>query len=240
MKLHKKIAISGLLTLTILTAIPQPSTYAVEVHDGTLISVTKDGLADQLKNTLNNLQTLEAALKNLESLKGEAITKNLGNIKTTLNDLKKIRNEANGLPLDFNDLQSNWDNIYTDYKSVNGLSAQDYYDAYKESSTNVDDSIKNAMMAQGLISQLDKDADVLEVLINNSNSADGALKATQIGNQMTAMLIQNMMRLEQIIGMSERSQSDYLLKQQQRIEASNASNRGNGMKFDTKLKGKGL
>lgn len=237
----KKVFLFGLTMAIALQIIFPPKIYAwKEVHDSTLISVSKKGLSDQLKNTINNLKTLEAAMKNLEKLEGESVSKNLGNIQNTLSDLKKIRDQANGLPLDFNDLQENWDKIYTDYKDIAGLSAKDYYNAYKESSTNVDESIKNAMLAQGLISQMDKDSDVLDILIKDSNNTDGALQAIQVGNQMTAMLIQNMMRLEQIVAMSERSQSDYLLKQQQRVEASNASTRENDIKIHTKLRGKGL
>lgn len=239
-KTNKMIA-TVLAAMAIGVSLPQSMTYAwKEVHDTQLISVTNKGIADQLQNTVNNLKTLEATLKNLEQLSGSAAGKNMSNIQAALKQLKQVRDEANGLPLDFGRLQENWDGTYTDYKKQNGLSAKDYYEAYEKSSTNVDESIKSAMFAQGLISQLDQDADVLDTLISSSNTADGALKAAQVGNQMTAMLIQNMMRLEQVVSLSSRSQSEYMLKQQQGIEASNAATRGIDIKMDAKMRGKGL
>jgi hypothetical protein len=47
----------------------------------------------------------------------------------------------------------------------------DYYAVYQKNTVNVDKAAKTAMMSQGLVSQIDDDADVLDMLMKSSDSA---------------------------------------------------------------------
>jgi P-type conjugative transfer protein TrbJ len=213
---------------------------AMTVNDPQLIVIQRKAQADQISNTLHNLKQLEAALKNLESMDKGASGNNQVNLQKLMAGLREARGEANSLSTNYKDFSQSWDNTYIDFQSINGLAAMDYYNIYSKNAVDVDRAAKTAMMSQSLVSQIDDDADVLDVLMKSSDSADGALKVAQVGNQMTALLIQNVMRLQQMTALSDRAQTQYMLHKQQNVEASNAATRGQpGYKKST-IRGSGL
>jgi P-type conjugative transfer protein TrbJ len=216
------------------------SATAMTVNDPQLIAVQRKSQADQLTNTLNNLKQLEAMLKNLESMDKGASGSNAANLQKVIAGLRETRNETNSLSTNYQDFSRSWDETYIDFQSMNGLAAMDYYKIYEKNTTNVDKATKTAMMSQGLVAQIDDDADVLDALMKSSDSADGALKVAQGGNQMTALLLQNVMRLQQITALSERAQTQYMLQTQQNVSASAAASRGQPEYKKSTLRGRGL
>ena len=63
-------------------------------------------------------------------------------------------------------------------------------------------SAYDAMRAQGLTAQIGNDAANLKTLMQASQSASGALAATQAGNQLSGMTVQQLMRLQEIVATS--------------------------------------
>ncbi|VBB08469.1 Hypothetical protein LUCI_3741 [Lucifera butyrica] len=222
----KKIG-SVLLVISFLVAMQAPRTFAMVVYDPSVNSTLNTRLnasyLDQVKNTLNNLQSLQAQLQNLSSLDQSSMTSQINSVQNSLQTLQQLRQSEKGLTLDWTNAQQAWDSEYTDFKNLNGgISATDYTTAYKKLSTNTDNALYDAMKSQGLLVQLDDDQQNLVNLMKSSTSAKGALQAAQIGHQLTALEIQNMLRLQQILTMSNRAQTQYMLQQQQSADASSA------------------
>jgi P-type conjugative transfer protein TrbJ len=229
-----------LLIALVITFLAPRLCAAMTVNDPQLIAVQRKSQADQITNTLNNLKQLEAMLKNMESMDKGVGSSNQANLQKVIAGLREARAETNALTVNYKDFQQSWDENYVDFQQVNGLTAMDYYKIYQKNTVNVDKAAKTAMMSQGLVAQIDDDADVLDMLMKSSDSADGALKVAQIGNQMTALLIQNVMRLQQITSLSERAQTQYMLQQQQNVAASSAGARGQPEYKKSTLQGRGL
>lgn len=172
---------------------------------------------------INTLKQLEAALSNLALMDPATAAANMGQIQQTLGQLQTLQQEVTGMTMDYQNFQQQWDNTYQDFGAYNGMSGNDY--AYQAQQLNLatQRQIYDAMRAQGLIAGIPGDATNLQQLMIASQSSEGALAAAQAGNQISGLIAQQMMRLQQMMSQSNQAQLSYQEQKQQQDAAAEAA-----------------
>lgn len=190
-------------------------TYAKEVQ-------TAINTATQIENQLRSLQNEARNLANMDL--GSAAA-NMAGIQQNLNALVQLQSSVKGLTMDYARWQAEWDKVYKDFASFNGMSGKDYASQAQKILEQTNNATYDAMRAQGLVAQIGNDSANLQGLLSASRSAGGALAAAQAGNQIAGMTAQQLMRLEQIMASSYRAQSSYFAAEAQKQAISNANSK---------------
>jgi type IV secretion system protein TrbJ len=171
----------------------------------------------------NQLKSLENQAKNLQSMNPTAAQGTMSQIQNALSALATVRNSVRGITMDYTKLQGAYDGVYKNFASYNGMSAKQYATQAQGILNQSNNSAYDAMRAQGLTAQIGQDSANLNNLIRASQSASGALAATQAGNQLSAVTIQQLMRLQEVLATSNRAQSSYFAAEAQKQAMANAN-----------------
>ena len=194
------------------TWLPVPAPAFV-VYDPTNFGAN---LLSTVRQFQSNLHEAEVIAHQLESLANEA--RNLArlplSIETQLTQdlgrLSELLAATRGLVLDYAALQTQFDALYPDAARYTGFTGRDYaQQALKWRAQNLR-SVNDAMRAQGLVRTQPAAGLDLTELVRASQRAEGQLQALQAGNQIAAMLVTQMMRLEQVVSTASRAQASAL------------------------------
>ncbi len=190
-------------------------TYAKEVQ-------TAMNTAKQIEN---QLQSLQNQARNLSGMNPATAQSTMSRIQTALSQLANVRNDMRGITMDYTKLQGAYDGVYKNFAGYNGMSGKQYANQAQQILNQSNNSAYDAMRAQGLTAQIDNDAANLNSLMQASQSASGALAATQAGNQLSGMTVQQLMRLQEVIAASNRAQSSYFAAEAQKKAMSDADSK---------------
>jgi len=174
------------------------------------------------KQIENQLQSLQNQARNLSSMNPGTAQNTMSRIQSALSQLATVRNDMRGITMDYTKLQGAYDGVYKNFAGYNGMSGKQYANQAQQILNQSNNSAYDAMRAQGLTAQIDKDAANLTSLMQASQSASGALAATQAGNQLSGMTVQQLMRLQEVIAASNRAQSSYFAAEAQKKAMSDA------------------
>ena len=153
---------------------------------------------------------LEVAIQNARQLNSDQIR---GRILNGLRQLNDIQQKTKGITYDYGNMEGAFDGYYPDMAAYNGMSGKAYAAQAAKANQQLQNSVRDAMLAQGLISNSATDQQALDALVTASNSAEGQLAAAQAGNQIAAMTAQQLIQLQQIMATSAREQSSYMAAQ---------------------------
>lgn len=176
-------------------------------------SVDKTVDAATIATQINTLKQLDAALKNLQTMSPEVAAANVNLIQKYLQDLLTMQRNMEGMVMNYSDFQKTWDSQYHDFSEYSGMTGEEYAQNAENLLKALNQSVYNSMQAQGLVAQHYDTASALQGLIQASQSAEGALAAAQVANQIAALQLQQMMNFQQIVAQSNRAQSEWLAYQ---------------------------
>lgn len=198
-----------------LASIPSYAVGIPVVDTNAIIQWAKqiDQMKQQIKMMKANLQRLSSVVSNA----------NLRNIKANLQGLMALQQKYRGIVYNYKNFERNWDSVYKSFKEFNGMNASQYANQAKKILTQTDNAIYDAMSSQGLIANMGNDAANLQSLLAASNSSEGALAATQAGNQIAGLQIMQLMRMQQIMATSYRAQTSYYAQEVQNKAMSDAA-----------------
>jgi P-type conjugative transfer protein TrbJ len=148
---------------------------------------------------------------------------NTAQILTTVQQIKSIQSQINGLLADYKAVQEQWDSTFQDYSTWSGKTGGDYVSDLNAVVSQTKQSQKNALAAQGLVSQTADDQDTLGTLLQSSQNATGTVQVQQTANQLIALEIQQIIRLQQMLSSYNQSQLQYLRTQQQNADRYNSA-----------------
>ncbi len=172
--------------------------------------------AQQIQNQLQSLRNEARSLAGLSfSIEGP--------LTQDLQRLSEILSQTRGLVLDYAALQEAFDDLYPAPERYEGLSGADYARQAVQWRDQTFRAVNDAMRAQGIVSTQALTALDLTQLLGVSQGAEGHLQALQAGNQIAAMTVKQMLRLEQILSTASRAQSS-VLAQQASDQAAGAAN----------------
>lgn len=178
---------------------------------------------------IEQLEKMESQLKllrqNLQALDPRESLQELQFLQDNLVALKNIYDYTGKITMDYKTLQYQFDSVYKNFDQWNnGMGGADYIKQMNMVQNESGIAIKNAMMAQGLMSprQYESDSASLSRLIRASQSSQGSLAATQAGNQIAAFQARQTMRMSQVATTSYRAETAYYAELQQKDNASKA------------------
>ena len=236
-QLHRKYLIVGIGFLLVMLLCSSPCraflgfgdiVFDPSVFMQTVMNYVKEieTATNTAKQIDNQMKSLENQARNLQSMNPGAANGTMAQIQNALSALATVRNNMRGISMDYTRLQSAYDGVYKNFSSYNnGTSAKEYATQAQGLLNQSSNSAYDAMRAQGLTAQIGNDAANLKTLMQASQSASGALAATQAGNQLSGMTVQQLMRLQEIVATSHRAQSSYFAAEAQKQAISDANSK---------------
>lgn len=187
----------------------------------------------------NQIKGLSYQAQNLQNMSQAAASRNLYALQDKLSQIVSMQNRIRGMQMQYQDFQTAWDRQYKDFGAFNGMSGKDYAAQSQKVLEQTNNATYDAMVAQGLVSQLGDDSANLQSLLAASNTSEGALAAAQAGNAIAALNTQQLIRLQEITAASYRAQSSYIAQQSQREAMSTADDKRFFDKIPRPLQGDG-
>lgn len=191
-----------------LIALSFSGTLALPAH-ADLVVYDPSAVAQMIQNVAQTLQQIQLMQQNLQAMDPNAAAASAAQIQASLGSLINMQQQVQGMVMDYQRMQQQWDATYMDFGSYNGMTATDYAQNMMNLLTQTNSQIYDAMRAQGLVSQIGADVGNLQKLVTVSQNAQGALAAAQVANQIAALQTQQMMRLQQMMAESNQAQAAY-------------------------------
>lgn len=178
-----------------------PPTFALTVFDpanyvqNTLTAVrTLEQINNQINQLQNEAQMLINQARNLATLDFNVVNR----LRTTLATTQRLIGEAQGMAYDVQNLDQEFSRLYPQQYAQTVSSNQMYQDAHARWENTLD-GLQTAMRTQAQVSQnLSEDEGVLADLVSRSQSATGALQATQATNQLLALQAKQSIQTQQL------------------------------------------
>ena len=182
--------------------------------------------SQQVQQYYTQLQQLERQLKD-----GTIVgTQLFGPIRSDLTGLQQIVQRGNALSYAMASLDSQFTNRFA---AVGYTPSTSYAERYAVWSKTTMDTTQAALDAAGLQGkQLSSEEDLIEQLQSMSQSSDGQLKAIQVGSQIAAMQVQELMKLRQLMMADMQAKAAF---QAQQISQSDEQHRALGFFQGTQL-----
>ena len=180
---------------------------ATWVYDARNYAVNTQTSLKQIESVVNQLKMLENEAKNLAKL-GQV--PELGQFKSTLSQLMRLKSQITGLMGSYENHQSEWDSVFKDFATVNGMSGAQYAAHAKSQMEALNRAAHNATEIQLQIKgTVDSDAAALDALLAASSTTTGALQAAQAGNQIAGVMVQQLLKLQTAMAASNAAQLTY-------------------------------
>lgn len=159
------------------------------------------GTHDRLDDVNRELDRLQGELKKMNEALSLGGSGDQG-LDQGLDQLIGFQEEIRALGRD-------WAKLYEGLDGFSDFQGEDYIKYMNDLIRETENAMLYSAKAQGLTSQLPEDADDLRRLQDASKRARGTLGAQQAANEMTALMIEQLMRLQQMIGEANNAQAAY-------------------------------
>lgn len=167
------------------------------VQEATLVQQ----LNNQIQMVQQGFQSLYNQALNLKNI-GQDVTQNLNPL---LNQLISIAGQASALSYAGQNITAQFQQLYPGWQP-----GQDYGQLYKNWNNTMLTNLQNELTAAGLQAQdFQTETDALNAAKQLSQNAQGRLQAIQAGNQISAMMVQQLQLLRQLVLNEQQSQVAY-------------------------------
>ncbi|CAM5393865.1 P-type conjugative transfer protein TrbJ [Alcaligenes faecalis] len=168
-----------------------PSNYSQNVMTA---ARTLEQINNQIQQLQNEAQMLVNQAKNLASLDFDAVNR----LRSTIATTTRLIDEARGLAYDVSRLDVDFSRLYPDEMDA-GLSGEQMVADARERWDQSLESLKTTVRVQAQsVSNLHDDEGVLADIVAKSQSAAGALQATQATNQLLALQAKQAIQQQQL------------------------------------------
>ncbi len=155
---------------------------------------TLEQINNQIKQLQNQAQSLMNQAKNLTSLDFST----LNELRSALSATNRLIQQAQGLAFNVQQMETQFQQLYPESFSATVSSGQMVLDARKRW-TNSLDALRTATKVQSqAVQNFASDESTLTDLVNRSQSAVGALQATQATNQLLALQARQSIQAQQL------------------------------------------
>lgn len=175
---------------------------------------TLEQINNQIKQLQNEAQSLMNEARNLASLPFNVVNRLRANLDTT----RQLIAQARGLAFDIQNMDQQFAQLYPDQYAASVSGNQMFQDAHQRWQNTLQ-GLQTAMRMQAQVSQnLNQDEGVLADLVDQSQSATGALQAMQATNQLLALQAKQSIQTQQLQLTQGRAASLELARQAAAIE----------------------
>ncbi|MFZ7072574.1 P-type conjugative transfer protein TrbJ [Pseudomonas aeruginosa] len=175
---------------------------------------TLEQINNQIKQLQNEAQSLMNEARNLASLPFNVVNRLRSNLDTT----RQLIAQARGLALDIQNMDQQFAQLYPEQYAASVSGNQMFQDAHQRWQNTLL-GLQTAMRMQAQVSQnLNQDEGVLADLVDQSQSATGALQAMQATNQLLALQAKQSIQTQQLQLTQGRAASLELARQAAAVE----------------------
>ena len=175
---------------------------------------TLEQINNQIKQLQNEAQSLMNEARNLASLPFNVVNRLRSNLDTT----RQLIAQARGLAFDIQNMDQQFAQLYPEQYAASVSGNQMFQDAHQRWQNTLQ-GLQTAMRMQAQVSQnLNQDEGVLADLVDQSQSATGALQAIQATNQLLALQAKQSIQTQQLQLTQGRAASLELARQAAAVE----------------------
>ncbi len=175
---------------------------------------TLEQINNQIRQLQNEAQSLMNEARNLASLPFNVVNRLRSNLDTT----RQLITQARGLAFDIQNMDQQFAQLYPDQYAATVSGNQMFQDAHQRWQNTLQ-GLQTAMRVQAQVSQnLNQDEGVLADLVDQSQSATGALQAMQATNQLLALQAKQSIQTQQLQLTQGRAASLELARQAAAVE----------------------
>jgi len=155
---------------------------------------TLEQINNQIKQLQNEAQSLMNEARNLASLPFNVVNRLRSNLDTT----RQLIGQARGLAFDIQNMDQQFAQLYPEQYAATVSGNRMFQDAHQRWQNTLQ-GLQTAMRMQAQVSQnLNQDEGVLADLVDQSQSATGALQAMQATNQLLALQAKQSIQTQQL------------------------------------------
>ncbi|URG49338.1 P-type conjugative transfer protein TrbJ [Pectobacterium quasiaquaticum] len=175
---------------------------------------TLEQINNQIKQLQNEAQSLMNEARNLASLPFNVVNRLRSNLDTT----RQLITQARGLAFDIQNMDQQFAQLYPEQYAASVSGNRMFQDAHQRWQNTLQ-GLQTAMRMQAQVSQnLNQDEGVLADLVDQSQSATGALQAMQATNQLLALQAKQSIQTQQLQLTQGRAASLELARQAAAVE----------------------
>ena len=182
---------------------------------------TLEQINNQIKQLQNEAQSLMNEARNLASLPFNVVNRLRSNLDTT----RQLIAQARGLAFDIQNMDQQFAQLYPEQYAASVSGNRMFQDAHQRWQNTLQ-GLQTAMRMQAQVSQnLNQDEGVLADLVDQSQSATGALQAMQATNQLLALQAKQSIQTQRLSITQDRAASLELARQAAAVERGREVNR---------------
>lgn len=175
---------------------------------------TLEQINNQIRQLQNEAQSLMNEARNLASLPFNVVNRLRSNLDTT----RQLIGQARGLAFDIQNMDQQFAQLYPEQYAATVSGNRMFQDAHQRWQNTLQ-GLQTAMRMQAQVSQnLNQDEGVLADLVDQSQSATGALQAMQATNQLLALQTKQSIQTQQLQLTQGRAASLELARQAAAVE----------------------
>ncbi len=175
---------------------------------------TLEQINNQIRQLQNEAQSLMNEARNLASLPFNVVNRLRSNLDTT----RQLIGQARGLAFDIQNMDQQFAQLYPEQYAASVSGNRMFHDAHQRWQNTLQ-GLQTAMRMQAQVSQnLNQDEGVLADLVDQSQSATGALQAMQATNQLLALQAKQSIQTQQLQLTQGRAASLELARQAAAVE----------------------
>jgi len=175
---------------------------------------TLEQINNQIRQLQNEAQSLMNEARNLASLPFNVVNRLRANLDTT----RQLIAQARGLAFDIQNMDQQFAQLYPEQYAASVSGNQMFQDAHQRWQNTLQ-GLQTAMRMQAQVSQnLNQDEGVMADLVDQSQSATGALQAMQATNQLLALQAKQSIQTQQLQLTQGRAASLELARQAAAVE----------------------
>ena len=166
--------------------------------------------AQQIIKAKNQLKLMHRNLERLAIVLKDPDYKSIQKVQMLVDGVK-------GLPYTIQNIKTSFSKVYPSYQGA--VDTKTLSEDYKKWVEHTEASIIDAISVQGSVVDIRSDKNDLLTAIRASRKAKGNLEATQAQTEIDGLIVKQIMRLQQMVAASERSNSVMMAEKQKREQA---------------------
>lgn len=179
-------------------------------HTAQTVAAEAARAADAAREIQTQLSMYQNMVRNAISL-GDPIFKPLGN---TLRSLYSVYMQGQSLAYRLENIDHEFSIMnpgYYSYIGTMGQGTETFPQKYRVWSERSNESIRSALVSSGMqVDEMENEQQMLEALVNQSQTSAGRMQAIQAGNQIAAMQVQQTQLLRKLAYDNIRMQAEYI------------------------------
>jgi len=238
-------AVTGVLAVALATAgfsAPAYAQFGGVIYCTNCASVYSQAMqyAQELQTAMTTAQQLQTQFQQYQNQLTQGMTlpsQMVGQVGNDIQSLQSIWNQSSALSGTVANFDSNFRTLFPSYSNYATSQGTQPLATYTQQwNDNGLAAAKSAMEAAGTnVSSLSSDSNMINSLVQQSQSAQGQMQAIQAASQISAMEVQQLMKLRDLMNTMIQSQANWQAQQAQRQGVMDANNQANTVFFSTPI-----